>query len=101
MTYAAKITGTGSSFPTARVTNIDLSEKLAQLGVETNDQWIRERTGIAERRYADMCQEKMPNASLAAEAAQKALEMAGKSAEAVHHQASGDGVDEVGHDDDE
>ncbi len=81
MTYAAKITGTGSAFPAARVTNYDLSEKLAQLGVETNDQWIRERTGIVERRYADMTKEKMPNASLASEAAQTALEMAGKKAE--------------------
>ena len=81
MTYAAKITGTGSAFPPTRVTNFDLSEKLAKLGVETNDQWIRERTGIAERRYADMTEEKIPNASLAAQASQKALEMAGKSAE--------------------
>ncbi len=80
MTYAAKITGTGSAFPPTRVTNFDLSDKLAQLGVETNDQWIRERTGIVERRYADMTKEKMPNAALAAEAALHALEMAGKSA---------------------
>ena len=81
MTYATKITGTGSAFPPARVTNFDLSGKLAQLGVETSDQWIRERTGIAERRYADTTDEKMPNAALATEAAQKALQMAGKSAE--------------------
>lgn len=81
MTYAAKITGTGAAFPPTRVTNSDLSEKLARLGVETNDQWIRDRTGIMERRYADMTKEKLPNAALAAEAAQKALQMAGKSAE--------------------
>ncbi|MEJ2157232.1 MAG: ketoacyl-ACP synthase III [Desulfobacteraceae bacterium] len=78
MTYAARITGTGSAFPSNRVTNFDLSEKLSQLGVETNDQWIRERTGIIERRYADVTKEKMPNAALATEAAQKALQMAGK-----------------------
>jgi 3-oxoacyl-[acyl-carrier-protein] synthase-3 len=79
MTIAAKITGTGSAFPTHRVTNFDLSEKLAQLGVETSDQWIRERTGICERRYADLTEERVPNASFAAQASMQALEMAGKS----------------------
>ena len=81
MTYAARITGTGSAFPSTRVTNSDLSEQLALLGVETNDRWIRERTGISERRYADITEDKMPNAALAAEAARKALQMAGKSGE--------------------
>lgn len=81
MTYASKITGTGSAFPPTRTTNVDLSEKLARLGVETNDRWIRERTGIMERRYADTTDEKMPNAALAAEAAEKALQMAGKSSD--------------------
>ncbi len=81
MTNGAKITGTGAAFPPTRVTNFDLSERLAQLGVKTNDQWIRERTGIAERRYADTSDEQLPNAALAAEASQKALQMAGKSSE--------------------
>ena len=80
MTYATRITGTGSAFPPHRVTNIDLSNHLRRLGVETSDRWIRERTGIRERRYADLTKEMRPNASLAAEAALKALEMAGKSA---------------------
>lgn len=79
MNFAVKITGTGSAFPAKRVTNNELSEKLAQLGVETNDQWIRERTGIRERRYADMSADAQPNATLAAKAATRALEMAGKS----------------------
>jgi 3-oxoacyl-[acyl-carrier-protein] synthase III len=80
MMFASRITGTGSAFPPNRVTNTDLSRELARLGVETNDRWIRERTGIRERRYADLTQEQRPNAALAAEAAVKALEMAGRSA---------------------
>ncbi|MGD9007892.1 MAG: beta-ketoacyl-ACP synthase III [Desulfobacteraceae bacterium] len=78
MTIAAKITGTGSAFPPNRVTNTDLSTKLAELGVETSDQWIRERTGICERRYADVSNDRVPSASLAAQASIQALEMAGK-----------------------
>ena len=44
-TYEAKILGTGMYAPKKIVTNFDL-EKI----VETNDQWIFERTGIKERR---------------------------------------------------
>lgn len=83
MNFAVKVTGTGSAFPAKRVTNHDLSEKLAQLGVETNDQWIRERTGIRERRYADMEADNQPNAVLATEAAHQAMEMAGKKSEDI------------------
>jgi 3-oxoacyl-[acyl-carrier-protein] synthase-3 len=83
MTFASRITGTGSAFPAHRVTNKDLSRELARLGVETNDQWIRERTGICERRFADLGSDQRPNAALAAEAAVKALEMAGRSARDV------------------
>lgn len=43
--YEAKILGTGMYAPKKVVTNLDL-EKI----VETNDQWIFERTGIKERR---------------------------------------------------
>ncbi len=45
--YRAKITGTGSYLPEKRITNADL-EKM----VETNDEWIQQRTGIVERRMA-------------------------------------------------
>ena len=41
------IIGTGSFLPDNVVTNFDL-EKM----VDTSDQWIRERTGIEERRIA-------------------------------------------------
>lgn len=76
--FASRITGTGSAFPETRVTNDDLVEKLAKLGVETSDEWIRERTGIRERRISDLEDPKDSNASLGHAAATKALEMAGK-----------------------
>ena len=42
------ITGTGQCFPSRIVTNDDLSKIM-----ETNDEWIRTRTGIRERRWAE------------------------------------------------
>jgi 3-oxoacyl-[acyl-carrier-protein] synthase-3 len=83
MNFAARITGTGSAFPKNRVTNIDIVEKLAKLGVETDDRWIRERTGIRERRIADVDNPDEHNSSLGVLAAQKALEMAGKTPEDI------------------
>ena len=62
------IIGTGSFLPDNVVTNFDL-EKM----VDTNDQWIRERTGIEERRIAP---EGMNTSHMATEAAKKALQMA-------------------------
>jgi 3-oxoacyl-[acyl-carrier-protein] synthase-3 len=44
-TYEVKVLGTGMYAPKKVVTNLDL-EKI----VETNDEWIFERTGIRERR---------------------------------------------------
>jgi 3-oxoacyl-[acyl-carrier-protein] synthase III len=44
----AKIIGLGSYQPEKIVTNADLAQR-----VETNDAWIRERVGIAERRIAE------------------------------------------------
>ena len=62
------IIGTGSFLPDNVVTNFDL-EKM----VDTNDQWIRERTGIEERRIAP---EGMNTSYMATEAAKKAMQMA-------------------------
>lgn len=65
----SKIIGTGSYFPEQVRTNEDL-EKL----VETSNDWIIERTGIKERRISS------PDETVAymgAEAAKKALDMAG------------------------
>lgn len=80
MEYAAKITGTGAAFPRKRVSNTDISLKLAKSGIETSDAWIRERTGIAERRMSAPGDPAEHNSSLGLAAAQKALEMAGKTA---------------------
>lgn len=64
-----KITGTGSCVPENRVTNQDLAERM-----DTSDEWIRERTGI---RCRHIISEGETTASLAAHAAEKAIEMAG------------------------
>jgi 3-oxoacyl-[acyl-carrier-protein] synthase-3 len=83
MNFAARITGTGSAFPKNRVTNTNIVKKLEKLGVETNEDWIRERTGICERRISDIENPNERNSSLAFSAAQKALDMAGKSPEDI------------------
>lgn len=69
------IIGTGSFLPDNVVTNHDL-EKM----VDTSDQWIRERTGIEERRVAP---EGMNASDMATEAAKKALEAAGLTADDI------------------
>ncbi len=69
------IKGLGHYLPTKTILNSDL-EKL----VDTSDQWILERTGIKQRHIADPEQFAT---DLAFEAAKKALEMAGVSADSV------------------
>jgi 3-oxoacyl-[acyl-carrier-protein] synthase III len=64
----AHITGWGMSAPEAVLTNDDISKM-----VDTNDAWIRERTGIRERRIARADQ--FPS-TLAVEASIKALRVA-------------------------
>lgn len=63
------IIGIGSYVPEKVLTNFDL-EKM----VDTNDEWIRTRTGISERRIAEDYQ---ATSDLAYEAAKKAIEDAG------------------------
>lgn len=72
---ASRICGTGSAFPEHRVTNHDLSKTL-----DTNDEWIRERTGIIERRLSERGNPAEQNSSLGYQASLRALEMAGKTA---------------------
>lgn len=67
--YRSRIAGTGSFLPERRLSNFDL-EKM----VDTNDQWIRERTGIRERRMAE---DGVNTSDLAYQAATRALETAG------------------------
>lgn len=72
----AKISAVGHFLPEDRLTNFDL-EKL----VDTNDEWIRTRTGISERRIL-----KDPDKAtsyMAAKAAEEALEEAGVDAKEV------------------
>ncbi len=69
-----KIIGTGSFVPENCVDNVFLSTI-----VDTNDQWITERTGIRERRIG----EGETTVSMAAKAGQRALENAGVKPEEV------------------
>ncbi|EEO26941.1 beta-ketoacyl-ACP synthase III [Oxalobacter paraformigenes] len=73
MTIYGKIIGTGSYLPPKRVTNDELAAMLAERGVETSDEWIRTRSGILARHYAD---QGVNSSDLGAKAAGKALEMA-------------------------
>jgi 3-oxoacyl-[acyl-carrier-protein] synthase-3 len=71
----AVIIGTGSALPARRVTNTELAET-----VDTSDEWIIARTGIEARYIAG---EGETTASLATEAARKALDAAGIAPSAV------------------
>jgi len=69
--HNSKIIGVGRYLPEQVITNFDL-EKI----MDTSDAWIRERTGITERRFADL--EKGETTSyMGAEASKMALKMAG------------------------
>ncbi|WP_026236322.1 3-oxoacyl-ACP synthase III family protein [Pontibacter roseus] len=70
----SRIAGVGHYVPERVVTNKDL-EKL----MDTTDEWIRERTGIVERRY--FVEGTDTTANMGARAAEKALEMANLQAE--------------------
>jgi 3-oxoacyl-[acyl-carrier-protein] synthase-3 len=69
------ITGVGSYVPEKILTNAEL-EKM----VQTSDEWITTRTGIKERRVAAKDQF---TSDMAAEAAKRAMKMAGVSAEQI------------------
>ncbi len=71
----AKITGTGMYVPGRVVTNDDLAELM-----DTSDEWIRQRSGIAERRYIE---EGQTPVDLAVPASQRALEAAGLEADEI------------------
>ena len=69
-----KIIGTGSCLPKAVVTNDDLSKIM-----DTSDEWIRTRTGIRERHLA----KEETTASMSTEAAERAMEDAGVTAQDI------------------
>lgn len=66
----ARISGTGSDLPERILTNADLEAM-----VDTSDEWIRERTGIRERRIVA---DGEATCDLAERAARRALEAAGR-----------------------
>jgi len=72
---AAKITGVAGYLPPRVVTNADL-EKI----VDTSDEWIRTRTGIRERHYADPG---VASSHLGTEAAKKLLALTGAAADEI------------------
>jgi len=72
----AVIVGTGSALPANRVTNAQLAAR----GIDTSDEWIIERTGITARHFAG---DGETTATMATEAARKALDAAGVPAEKV------------------
>ena len=63
----ARIIGWGSALPETVVTNHDLEAS----GLDTNDAWVRERTGIERRHWGGT------TASLSVQAGRRALEMSG------------------------
>lgn len=72
----SKIAGIGMYLPSKVVTNSDLTKYM-----ETNDEWIQERTGIKERRYAHRTEE--TTTTMGVEAAKIAIERAGITAQDV------------------
>ncbi|MDG1573201.1 ketoacyl-ACP synthase III [Robiginitalea sp. M366] len=68
--YNSRISGMGFFVPEKVVTNDDLSKVM-----DTNDEWIQERTGIQERRHVDTDQE--TTTSMGVKAARQAIERAG------------------------
>lgn len=72
----SKIAGIGKYLPEHVVTNEDLTEYM-----DTSDEWIRERTGIEERRYAK--KHKETTSTMGAKAAAIAIQRAGITAEDI------------------
>jgi 3-oxoacyl-[acyl-carrier-protein] synthase III len=72
---AAKITAVAGYLPPRVVTNFDLAKR-----VDTSDEWIRSRTGIIQRHYADPG---VATSHLGSEAAKKVLAQRGISADEV------------------
>ncbi|MBC7625914.1 3-oxoacyl-ACP synthase III family protein [Ferruginibacter sp.] len=74
--FTSKIAGIGSYLPKNKVTNEDLKQYM-----DTSDEWIQERTGIKERRYAHRTEE--TTTTMAVEASKIAIERAGITAQDI------------------
>ena len=73
--HRALVTGCGSYLPDRIVTNAELAQR-----VDTSDEWIRQRTGIRERRMAAAGE---CTSDMAVRAARVALDMAGLGVDAI------------------
>ena len=71
----AGLLGMGKYVPPTIVTNADLEKRL-----DTSDEWIRSRTGIEERRFAD---DSINTSDMAYEAAKEALKTSGITADQI------------------
>ncbi|MFM7671455.1 MAG: 3-oxoacyl-ACP synthase III family protein [Bacteroidota bacterium] len=74
--YRSRIASIGHYVPKNVITNNDLTKYM-----DTSDEWIRERTGIEERRYADRLGE--TTTTMGVEAARVAIERAGTTTDAI------------------
>jgi 3-oxoacyl-[acyl-carrier-protein] synthase III len=74
--FKSKIAGIGMYVPSKVFTNDDLKKYM-----DTNDEWIQERTGIKERRYAHRTEE--TTTTMGVEAAKVAIERAGTTAQEI------------------
>lgn len=72
--WGMRLAGIGAALPDQVVTNDDLTKT-----IDTSDEWIRERTGIGERRVGGT------TSGLAVEASHKALAAAGVEASEIDH----------------
>lgn len=77
MTTSIRLIGTGSALPATRLTNAEL---IAARGLESSDDWIRERTGITQRYFVG---DGETTFTLARTAAERALQSAGINASQV------------------
>ncbi|MFZ9759583.1 MAG: beta-ketoacyl-ACP synthase III [Burkholderiaceae bacterium] len=77
--YSA-VVGSGGYLPGSPVSNNAMVERLGALGLETSDEWIRERTGIEQRYFAT---DDQTTSDLAYRASLAALEEAGLEPNAV------------------
>jgi 3-oxoacyl-[acyl-carrier-protein] synthase-3 len=76
--FAARISGTGMAFPKKIMTNADMKNI-----IDTDDEWIQERTGIKMRRISEPGNEMETNSGLGYSASLQALEMAKKRPEDI------------------
>lgn len=79
MTRSSRVVGSGSYLPGEPVSNFMLSERLAEKGIETSDDWIVARTGIRQR-YLSAGE---TTSQLATKAARSALANAGIHAHSI------------------